>query len=52
MSCERDVTVLSDGVKLDSCLDQDITLFFDANDHEYPFKGKSPRGYEYKFEIK
>jgi hypothetical protein len=52
MSCERDVTILPNGVKLDSCLDRDITLLFDPNDRENPFKGKSPRDYEYKFKAK
>lgn len=41
MTCERDVTITSDVVKLDGCYDTNISLFFDPNDQEYPFKGES-----------
>jgi len=41
MTCERDVKITSDVVKLDGCRDRGISLFFDPNDQEYPFKGKS-----------
>jgi hypothetical protein len=51
-SCERDVTITSDGIKHDGCRDFGITLLFDPNDHDYPFKGKSQRGYEYKLKAK
>lgn len=40
-TCERDVTITSDVVKLDGCYDTNISLFFDPNDQEYPFKGES-----------
>jgi hypothetical protein len=52
LSCERDVTITSDVVKFDGCRDFGITLLFDPNDHDYPFKGKSPRGIEYKLKAK
>jgi hypothetical protein len=51
-SCERDVTITSDGIKHDGCRDLGITLLFDPKDQDYPFKGKSPRGYEYKLKAK
>ena len=51
MSCERDVTITSDVVKLDGCNDTNISLFFDPNDQEYPFKGESPN-VNYKLKAK
>jgi hypothetical protein len=51
-SCERDVTITSDGIKHDGCRDSGITLLFDPKDQDYPFKGKSPRGTEYKLKAK
>lgn len=51
-SCESEVTITSDTVKFDGCRDPDITLVFDPNDHDYPFKGKSPRLYVYKLKAK
>ena len=39
--CERDVTITTDVVKFDGCQDKDVTLRFDPNDREYPFKVKS-----------
>jgi hypothetical protein len=51
-TCERDVTLTSDGVKFDGCRDLDITLRFDPNDLDYPFKGKSLSGTEYKGKAK
>ena len=41
MSCERNVTVTGDAVKYDACYDTGITLHYDPNDKEYPFKGES-----------
>jgi hypothetical protein len=52
LSCERDVTITSDGIKHDGCRDFGITLLFDPKDQDYPFKGKSQRGYEYKLKAK
>ena len=51
-SCERDVTITSDGIKHDGCRDVGITLLFDPKDQDYPFKGKSQLGYEYKLKAK
>jgi hypothetical protein len=52
ITCERDVTVTSDVVKFDGCRDLDITLRFDPNDPDYPFKGKSLSGTDYKVKAK
>ncbi len=51
-SCERDVTITSDGIKHDGCRDVGMTLLFDPKDQDYPFKGMSPRGTEYKLKAK
>jgi hypothetical protein len=37
--CERDVTMASDSYKLAGCRDPAVTIRFDPNDREYPFKG-------------
>jgi len=50
--CEREVTLTADGAKYDGCYESGITLRFDPNDQDYPFKAKSPTGYEYKFKAK
>ena len=50
--CERDVKINSDGMNHDGCMDYGITFLFDAKDQDYPFRGKSPRGYEYKLKAK
>jgi hypothetical protein len=41
-SCERDVIITSDVIKLDGCNEKGIQLYYDPNDKEYPFKGESP----------
>ena len=41
MSCERNVTITEDAVKYDACYDTGITLHYDPDDKEYPFKGES-----------
>ncbi len=51
MSCERDVTITPDDVKLDGCRDTGISLKFDPDDPEYPFKGES-RNVNYKLKEK
>ena len=50
-SCEREVNITSDVVKLDGCNDTGISLFFDPNDQEYPFKGES-QNVNYKLKAK
>lgn len=52
-TCEQNVTITSDVVKLDGCYSSssNIVLLFDPNDHEYPFKGGN-KGMKYKFKAK
>ena len=50
-TCEREVTITSDVVKYDGCNEKNISLVYDPNDHEYPFKGESPCCY-YKLKAK
>ena len=50
--CERDVKVNADGMTHDGCMDYGIAFLFDARDQDYQFRGKSPRGYEYKLKAK
>ena len=50
-TCEHDVTITSDVVKYDGCNEKNISLVYDPNDHEYPFKGESPCCY-YKLKAK
>jgi len=40
-SCERNVIITSDVIKLDGCNEKGIQLHYDPNDKEYPFKGDS-----------
>jgi hypothetical protein len=51
-NCERDVTITSDGIKHNGCRDSGITLLFDPKDQDYPFKGRSQHGTEYKLKAK
>ena len=46
-TCERNVTITSDVVKMDGCNEPgaNMILTFDPNDHEYPFKGKNQNCY-------
>ena len=46
--CERAVTITSNGVTHDGCMDFGIELLVDPMDQDYSFKGKSPRGYRYR----
>jgi hypothetical protein len=51
MSCERNVTIVEGIVKLDGCYDTNISLRYDPNDKEYPFKGES-KNVNYKLKAK
>jgi hypothetical protein len=51
-SCERDVTMTTGVVKFDACNVKDVTLRFDPNDRDYPFKGKSTANYEWTLKRK
>lgn len=46
-TCERNVTITSDAVKMDGCNEfaANMILTFDPNDHEYPFKGENQNCY-------
>ena len=47
-NCERAVTITSNGVTHDGCMDFGIELLVDPMDQDYSFKGKSPRGDRYR----
>jgi hypothetical protein len=51
VSCERDVTITAEVVKLDGCNEKNISLVYDPDDNEYPFKGESQCCY-YKLKAK
>lgn len=51
-TCEKNATITSDVVKFDGCYDTNISLLFDPNDHEYPFKGSSQQKTSFKFKAK
>jgi hypothetical protein len=52
-NCEQDVTFISDVAKFDACASGwGIELRFDPKDQEYPFKGKNPKGYQFKLKEK
>ena len=52
VSCEHNVTITTEVVKFDGCLRQNVTLRFDPNDREYPFKGNSEGDFEWKVKRK
>jgi hypothetical protein len=52
LTCERSVSIGQDRVTHDGCRDFSIELLFDPKDPDYPFTGKSPRGYRYKLKAK
>jgi hypothetical protein len=52
MTCENPVTVGRGTVTLDGCRDPALTLDFNPTDQEIPFRGRTPRGYEWKLRPK
>jgi hypothetical protein len=52
MTCENPVTVGPGTVTFDGCRDPGLTLRFDPADQEIPFRGKTPRGYEWMLKAK
>lgn len=52
LSCESDVIITAETATLNGCRDPGILLRFDPADRDYPFKGKSPRNYEYKLKAR
>jgi hypothetical protein len=52
MTCENPVTVGPGTVTFDGCRDPALTLVFNPTDQEIPFRGKTPRGYEWRLRVK
>jgi hypothetical protein len=52
MACENPVEVDSTTVSFDGCRDPGLKLQFDPNDQETPFRGSTPRGYDWKLRAK
>jgi hypothetical protein len=52
MTCEHPVEVGPSTVKFDGCRDPGLLLKFDPKDQDTPFRGTTPRGYEWKFRVK
>jgi hypothetical protein len=52
MTCENPVEVGSTTVTFDGCRDPGLKLQFDPKDHDIPFRGSTPRGYEWKLRAK
>lgn len=52
MTCEHPVKVEATTITFDGCRDPGLKLSFDPNDPEIPFRGSTPRGYEWKFKAK
>jgi hypothetical protein len=52
MTCEQPVTVGPDTVTFDGCRDPAVTLTFDGKDKDIPFRGQSPRGYQWQLRAK
>lgn len=48
MTCEHPVEVGASTVTFDGCRDPGLRLKFDPVDQEVPFRGITPRGYEWK----
>lgn len=52
MTCENPVDVGTSTVAFDGCRDPGLKLQFDPKDQEIPFRGSTPRGYEWKLRAK
>jgi hypothetical protein len=52
MVCENPVKVESTTVSFDGCRDPGLKLHFDPTDRDIPFRGSTPRGYEWKLRPK
>lgn len=51
-TCEREATLIPGGIQLDGCVELGVTILFDPTDPDYPFKGKSGIGTQYRFRAK
>ena len=52
MTCENPVEVGLTTVTFDGCRDPGLKLHYDPKDQDIPFRGSTPRGYEWKFRAK
>lgn len=52
MTCENPVTVGIGTVTFDGCRDPALNLTFYPAEQDIPFRGKTPRGYEWKLRAK
>ena len=52
MTCESPVMVEASSITFDGCRDPNLTLNFNPSDSEFPFRGRTPRGYEWKLKAK
>lgn len=52
MTCENPVEVGANTVAFDGCRDPGLKLQFDPKDQDIPFRGSTPRGYEWKLKAK
>jgi hypothetical protein len=52
MTCENPVEVGPSTVTFDGCRDPGLRLQFDPKDQDIPFRGSTPRGYEWKLRAK
>ena len=52
MTCENPVIIGPKTVTFDGCRDPALTLHFEATNSDIPFRGRTPRGYEWKLKPK
>jgi hypothetical protein len=52
MTCENPVTVGAGTVSFDGCRDPGLTLLFNPKDEVAPFRGSTPRGYQWTLRAK
>ena len=52
MTCEKPVDVGATSVTFDGCRDPGLKLVYDPKDQDIPFRGSTPRGYEWKLRAK
>ena len=50
--CEKPVTVGANSVTFDGCYEPNVTLNFNPSDPEFPFRGSTPSGFQWKLKAK
>lgn len=50
--CEKPVTVGVNSITFDGCYEPNVTLNFNSSDSEFPFRGRTPSGYEWNVRAK